>query len=316
MQAIKNGPFHDLRVGGLDPNRNKKIASLIARTATFVVYLDPDDDVVYLHGRDFGELPRNFDKVVERFSVLHAEPVKHLPASVRSGFRTLLARSIAQVLIDGSTEGALKALDKAEDYLRVGSNKAARWIYLSAAIPTTMLAIVAAVVFQANRSALDTWLGDGFTVAAVAALMGAVGAFLSIFLRLAKVEIDVGTGTRMLILECTLRVLVGVVVAAMVGLAIRANLALGFTTEIAGGFIGTKMLIGLLSGASERAMPTMMKKFDNTLEDGTSGDEGRGPAKPTPRADPESASGASGRTGAAAASPAPARVDPTAPRDG
>jgi hypothetical protein len=89
----------------------------------------------------------------------------------------------------------------------------------------------------------------------------------------------------LVVVECTLRVFVGVVVAAVVGWAVNANLVLGFTSAIAGGSMGTKMLIGLLSGASERAMPTLMKKFDATIDDGSASSG----AAAAPEADPEGA---------------------------
>jgi hypothetical protein len=41
------------------------------------------------------------------------------------------------------------------------------------------------------------------------------------------------------------------------------------------------MLIGLLSGASERAMPTLMKKFDATMEGGSAASGVAAPPKAT-----------------------------------
>lgn len=302
MRTIRNGPFHALREGDLDPDLNKKITSMIMQSATFVVYLDARDDVVYVMSGDFGEFPKDYGKVVSRLSGLLAEPTDHLSAAVRRSFRTLLAEGIARLLDDRASENALAVFDKAESYLRDRSNEKARLIYLGATVPPTLLAIVAAVLLWVNQEALDKHFVNGFTVAAVAASMGAVGAFLSIFLRVTKVELDARAGTPMLVVECMLRVFVGVVVAAVVGWGINANFLLGFTSGMSGGWIGTKMLIGLLSGASERAMPTMMQKFDSTIESGAPGSDGGVAPKPKPKADQEPASGAGRSTNGAVGS--------------
>jgi hypothetical protein len=280
MRSIRTGPYHALREGGEDDNFNKKIGSLIVRTATFLVYLDDKDDVFYVTSPEFGVLPDGSGEIINRLSALLAEPIAHLSAPVRKSFRTLLAEGVARLLYDRSPRNADAVFNKAESFLRARNNESARLTYLGAAIPTTLIAILADVLLWKHKVALDQVFVPGFTVAAVAASMGAIGAFLSIFLRLTSVDIDAGAGKLLLRVECTLRVFVGVVVAAVVGWAVNANLLLGFTSAIAGGSMGTKMLIGLLSGASERAMPTLMKKFEATLDDGPPAGGAAAPPKP------------------------------------
>ena len=290
MRTFRGGPYQDLKQGVKDTIFfNRMVESLILVTPTFVVFLDDSDEVFYAIDDAFGERPKDFGKVLSRLAALQAEPIKHLPASVRKSFRTLLGDGVARLLHDRSSENANAVFDKAESFLRARNNEAARLTYLGAAIPTTLLAIVADVFLWKYRVDLDAMFVNGFTVAAVAASMGAIGAFLSIFLRLTNVDIDVSAGRLLLVVECTLRVFVGVVVAAVVGWAVNANLLLGFTAGIAGASIGTKMLVGLLSGASERAMPTLMKKFDSSMSDGAPGSSAS-PPKVKPKADPEKAS--------------------------
>jgi hypothetical protein len=283
MRTINRGPYQALREGEKDSIvfKDKTIESLILVTTTFVVYLDSNYDVYYQMGPDFGDRPADFGEVVNRLSVLLAEPIAHLAPSVRKAFRTLLAEGVARVLHDKSAKNADAVFDKAESFLRARNNESARLTYLGAAIPTTLIAILADVLLWTHKEALDHAFVPGFTTAAVAASMGAIGAFLSIFLRLTSVDIDASAGKLLLVVECTLRVFVGVVVAAVVGWAVHANLLLGFTSTIVSGSMGTKMLIGLLSGASERAMPTLMKKFEATLDDETPASSAAAPPKPT-----------------------------------
>ncbi len=282
MRALRSGPFAALREGKVDPDFNKTIRTIIMQTATFIVYLDEKDDVIWNTSDDYDSFPGDFGKAMNRLSALEAEPIQHLAAAVRHSFRSLLADGVARLLDEHAVDNAMAVFDRAETYLANRSNEAARFVYLVWGSVPTLLSIVAAVVLWLYRTELDHAFVPGFTVAAVSGCMGGVGAFLSIFLRITAVDLDARAGKRLLAVECVLRIFVGVAAATAVGWAINANLLLGFTATLAGGWIGTKMLLGLLAGSSERVMPTLMKKFDDMADQEGTGDAANRAAPPAP----------------------------------
>jgi hypothetical protein len=275
--AVRPGPYDDLREGEIDPEFNRPVETLIMQARSFVVYLDDRHDVMWNTSEDYGDFPPDFGKVINRVSVLLAEPTDHLNRSVVKSYRSLVGEGVARLLDDRTSENALAVLDMAERYLRDRSNETARRDYVIAGLVPTLFSVGVAVALWQFRTTLDARFVPGFTNAAVAACMGAVGAFTSIFYRVTKVDLDARAGTFLLMMEGSLRILVGVVAATLVGWAINANFLLGFMSFPS--LIGTKMLFGALAGASESVVPTLMTKFDTITQTKSAPEPAKTPEK-------------------------------------
>jgi hypothetical protein len=177
--------------------------------------------------------------------------------------RRLLAEAVARVFSGGpeSEKAARKLLADARTYLNDRKAEMARIWMLSAAGVFALLALLAMLVVWLNRAALEQWFNAQIIETVYGAGLGALGAFMSLLMRSARIQVAAGAGRTIHYVEALSRVAIGAVGAVLVALAVRANLVFGIAND-PGGDSNLLFLLCLVSGVSESLMPGLIAQVE------------------------------------------------------
>lgn len=250
--------------GDIEPRLNKRIKVLIDSTSEYIVYLDEEFYVEWAYIRLPVEIPPGFDNIANRIGHLETLSITQLAKVQREPFARLLGEAMARVIGGGTEEEAIAVLENAESYLTSRGTENARLWYLGGAGILSALSLVIAVVLLAIRSQIQSaQLLDAVSILA-GALMGGIGAFLSISARAESIRLDPVAGQRIHRIEGMVRVAVGLLGALFLALAIKANLILGISQTWPHPFLAL-LIFCIVAGASERLVPGLIKNMENSL---------------------------------------------------
>lgn len=224
--------------GDIEPRLNKKTKVLIESASEYIVYLDEKFYVEWACIRSRAQMPTGFDNIANRMGHLETLSITQLTNGQREPFARLLGEAVARVISGGKEEEAVTVLEKAETYLSSRGTENARIWYLKGAGTLAGLSLAFAVGLFAIRNQIQNpQLLDPLGILA-AAMMGGIGAFLSISARGESIRLDPVAGERIHRVEGMVRVAVGLLGALFLALAIKANLILGMSQNLAAPFVG------------------------------------------------------------------------------
>ncbi|MCA8494014.1 hypothetical protein [Burkholderia arboris] len=260
--------FKSLNVGDVDPELNKIVTKPIIQSDDFMVYLDENYDIQW-HVSEvdgpvkFGSVLNAVAAIELRSEFLRSEEQLFLR------IRSLAGEAVARAIDDKDEKSAMAALQMAEGILaKRNAELSRRWYYFAA--QNLVLGLFAiAVFFWLTRSWLpwDMLIGRTAFNFIFCAVAGAVGALISIILRSHSIELDAMSGQLAHEMESRARILTGMVAAVAFGFATK----LGWLSIFHGDANSITFLsvLGLVSGASERAVPNFLSRFDpaGTLHD-------------------------------------------------
>ena len=107
-------------------------------------------------------------------------------------------------------------------------------------------------------------LGETVYYSTLATLIGALGALLSVILRMGKSNLDFNASKKLHYLEGSSRVVAGIISALIVAICIKSGILLPIFAKIESTHIAM-ILGGLVAGASERFAPSIINKLNNQL---------------------------------------------------
>lgn len=261
--------FDSLHEGSFDPTLNKTIQFLIMQDTDFLVYLDQDLFVEWSIKERYGAFAADFGMVVNRASYLEML-TEVLPPARRLTLQRLIGESVARILDDRHSKDASAILDRVESILC----SAGRYRYIVAASVFAIVAAIFLVVLWAIRTTARETLGVNAFDVIVASAMGVIGALLSIVMRASSVVIDPSEPAMAHYAEGSYRALAGGIGALLVGLAIKANVILGFASRVDHG-VALMALLGVVAGVSERLVPTLVRRVEDSLTSGPTTPKGR-----------------------------------------
>lgn len=256
--------YNEFTEGDLVPSLNKKIQTLTMKDTSFIVFLDEEYNVQYctnpeLYKKEHPEYSKFFSKTVSRANFLEEAALNVLEPRSRLhiAIANQIAESVARVLDSPKTNEATEILDKVEKYL----SNIARYRYIKAAFFCALSFILFTLTIWLlgghvepilkSRTLFESILGAG---------MGSIGAFVSVILRYKNMEIDPLAKKAEHYKEGCLRILLGAIAGAVMIPAIQSNIILGFVKDLTTASLGLKMLMALISGASEMLFPTLIER--------------------------------------------------------
>ena len=257
----KTMDFESLRVGDTDIELNKLVKLIIVQHADFIVYLDENWDTQW-HVRE-REGPIRFGKVLNAVSgiELRSDFLRDdEPMFVR--VRSLAGEALARAIDDRDETAAMVVIQQAEAIiLKRNTELSRRWYYLAA-----QNFVFGFVVFAVFAWVTRNWIPWDVIIGRTAfnfifcAAAGAVGALISIILRSQSIELDAMSGKLAHEIESRARIVTGMVAAMVFGFATK----LGWLSIFHGSpdSITFLVLLGLVCGASERAVPNFLSRFD------------------------------------------------------
>lgn len=283
-----------LKEGDRDPDLNKKVETLICATKQFAVYLDEDAYVEWRTTDDFpDEEVQGFGEVLNRVSLLEGRSDTLLAPPHLLALRRMLGEGVARLLDDMNSKAATAILDDAERYLQARSTERARTWYVSAAAVTAAVFLLAAALVWLLRE----WLGyaehPGPIELILTALLGSLGALISVLRRSGVLPMDAAAGRRAHFFEGAARIVLGTAGAFLVGLAVKANLFLGAIQTAADGGSRLALLaaVCVIAGASEQMVPDLIQRVEGSAGDGGGALKGGGGSPQSGGGSPETPDG-------------------------
>jgi hypothetical protein len=254
--------FETLKVNERDPDLNKVVKKIVIQHHDFIVYLDEELDTQWHVQDEVGDLVR-FGKVLNAVaSVELRSDFLRDDERTFTRIRLLAGEAIARAIDDRDEKAAMSAIQLAEAIIAKRSAELSRrWYYKAAQNLVVGLVLFAAVAWL-SRDVIpwDALIGRAAFQFIFCAVAGAVGALVSITIRSHNIELDAMSGELAHRMESKARILTGMVAAVGFGLATK----LGWISLFQGDpeSISFLMLLGLVAGASERAVPNFLSRFD------------------------------------------------------
>lgn len=188
--------------------------------------------------------------------------------------RRLIAEGMARLLDSGSIEAASGILDTAEKWIAQRSAEASRRWFLGRFAILASVALITAlgiILWQCWARAASPVGSDnialGLPVLLVSStLLGGLGAFVSASLLNRKIPFDATAGRKLHYLEAYMRFGIGLVGGLLVILLIQSGVILSTAAVGSGGNSALCLVFSLLAGGSELFLPTLLSRFDDSLQ--------------------------------------------------
>jgi hypothetical protein len=197
---------------------------------------------------------------------LQSIPIDHLSLIKREGFRTQLGTALSLGLQEDFAN-AKESLRTAEDFVTARNNEVARgWFLESSGIAVLLFLVFLLATFHFNCYGAVTGGSDLTTIQKVlfCSAAGAVGAFLSVISRITKIPLDPAAGRYMHYLEGGSRVIAGIIAAPFLLFAVKLGVILPSLDKDG---IEAVILIGIVAGASERLIPSLIGNVESQASD-------------------------------------------------
>lgn len=268
--------LHRYKEGDIFEALNKKVEMLISSTDRAFVFLDEDFFVQWDTSEEVENTPDQCE-ILNQVSYLETISTTHFSgeSSERqelAEFRRLLGECVARTF-EGNAASARVLLAKSESLLSARSVQRARQWYLAAAAVAACPAGILLVALWLMRAYFRAALGNtGFDIATCAAL-GGIGALVSTIISVRKTSLNASFGATIHYFEGVARIVAGIVGGALTGLAIKGNLIFG-SINFVGDTTGQSALLflfALAAGASERIVPSFVKRAEVAADSNGSG---------------------------------------------
>ncbi len=218
-----------------------------------IVYIDADNDIQWRVEKEINlteEDQKNRNKAMSKLRIAQSFPVQNLPHDEILNYKKMLGMGYNAALLKDWEEVDV-AIREAEKYRDDRNKERSRFIVLTAATLYVMVfCIVGAFALHYLEKEAET----------VGMLMGAVGAYVSIWMRYGKMDMT-GLGTKGLHrLEAFSRILIGVIFALVVVFMVHSKIIFG-NIENAADMTCLMAILGFCAGFSEKWIPSILERF-------------------------------------------------------
>lgn len=265
----------DYNEGDVYDGIGRKVVELIMKTDSFIVFLDEYGGIQWGYSR-IQVTSHNYNAVVNRVAELETRSrflrVNGTPAvgldiqthqHALFSARRLLAEAIARILASNSLEAANGILDTAEKWIAQRSLACSRgWLLIPFGVLAT-IGLIAFFVFVFIWGGLPESGSPQLWI--LGTLLGGVGALVSNVIFNRKIPFDATAGKRLHELEAVLRWLVGAVAGLATQLLVEGDVVFGFLGNGNEPPVGA-LVLSLLAGLSELFFPTLLNRFDKSVE--------------------------------------------------
>ncbi len=188
--------------------------------------------------------------------------VRNWPIDVKFSAKRLLGESLARAF-RCDYKNALHALDKARAFIQAKSAEVSRFWALQACTASASVAVILGVTAIWQSEVIVRVFGRTSYHLFLAACSGALGALLSVILRLGTLSFDASAERRLHHAEGVARIIAGSISGILVGALVKLGVLLPVFSkaDLTTTAICTAALI---AGASERLAPTIIAKMEST----------------------------------------------------
>jgi hypothetical protein len=250
--------------GDIEPTLNKKIEFLIDCDVDYIVYVADDLFAQWSMTQNYGRPIPAFATISNRVNQLETLSLTSLLKPQRRSLAGLLAEAMARIIGDKNEVKALEVLSMAESYYYARSAENARAWYVGGAALTASISFVAALNLWLFRTSAISSLGNNAFEVLIGAMVGGIGALLSILTRSQKIEMDPTAGSFIHYVESISRVTAGNIGAFIIAIGIKGNFILAFT-QSTNYSLATMITICTCAGASEMIVPGFIKRIESSV---------------------------------------------------
>jgi hypothetical protein len=265
--------FQDFKAGGTDPLVGATIKEVLIKTADFIVYIDND---LSLHWHSNTALdPNCAAPVFNRAGELQAKS-EFLRQTFRRrdlmSVRRLIGEGVVVMFCTGNPVYANAALDTAEKFIsQIGRETSRGWYFGPFFVFFAVSVLIGLILYHHGHMRVTT-------LPLVCSLGGGIGAFISTAIGNERIPCAPSAGRLLHLLEALLRYTVGFAAGLLVWLATSGDLAVGFlnlanstgASPSPGNHLATNayalLAVALLAGTSERLLPSLMARFDDSIK--------------------------------------------------
>ena len=244
----------------------REIRFLVYFNKNVLVYVDNEFDVNWVTTPEYDELfPKNNElqnEVLNLAASIETTPCEYLNESLKLGFKRLVGEGIARALREDYVN-AKQILAKAEAFVNQRSQEQSRFWYLSASGCAGAVAGAVGLILWLNRTPAIKSIGTIAFEAILACVAGALGATLSIIMRMGKVHLDSLSGRSLHYMEGASRVIAGSLSGLLVFLAFMSGQILPALMKSGNAHVAI-LLIALVAGASERWAPSIVSRLESS----------------------------------------------------
>lgn len=251
MTVKKDDEFQDI-----------KYRHLVLQTNDFIVFIDCEIDIDWKTTDDYDNRKKEeydaqrYHEVMNHAAEVECIANNHLEESKRINFKRMIGEAICRNF-EFDYENAEKMLNKAENYISERNEEVSRKWYLKSCLCTTFLFCLFGSCFWLFRENLASIIGWALLMLLLTSVAGALGALLSVILRMGTSNLDAAAGRCLHYLEGSSKIFCGAISAVLVGLAMNAEIILPIFSKI-GKTNAAMIFAGLIAGASERWAPSII----------------------------------------------------------
>ncbi|MEB0080445.1 hypothetical protein QN379_00230 [Glaciimonas sp. Gout2] len=250
-----------LKEGDLDPFLGKKVRVLIVTHENYNVYLD-EALCTQWYGRisDDKDISTALNKLSKLESCSHFITEEKILKPIRQQIAEGLVRAL-----EGHKELSNEMFKLIEKEISLRNLETSwLWYFLGSGIPA-LISLIILIIFWIFRIDLRQFFGIiAFTVA-ICAMVGGLGAFLSIASRSTKISLDARAGITIHVTEGLARIITGLFAGALIVLLTKGGVAF-YALKTSGSSLATLLAFSLMAGSSERVIPNLVKKHETDLK--------------------------------------------------
>lgn len=230
----------------------------------FIVVVDIDFQVFWQTSDSYDEMghkdPVAWSEVLNRAAVVETVPHRQFPSDVRLDFLRLIGEAYVRALED-NYDSAKQILTSAEEFINKKNQEKSRGWLLAACAWIIFPLMIVGFAEWLYRCRVTAWCGRSAFVVSLAMIFGALGATMSMVLRLGNTSLDSAAGKYLHYCESIARIFTGAVSALVIVLTIKSGVFVPTFLKEPGSLWST-MLAAFLAGISERWMPSVVSRFD------------------------------------------------------
>jgi hypothetical protein len=232
---------------------------LITSTDKYIVFIDTDIDIdwISLIEDDSGNgSPSKHNQIMNEAALLETTPCTGLPENMRMQFKRLIGEGIVRSF-EHDYDSASKMLQSARNYMAARGEETSRLWYLSASFVATVPFICCGVIVWIWRDGFAKSFGSAALWITLAAVMGAMGALLSVIARTGTLKFDCSSGSRLHYLEGGSRICAGALSGIILGLSVISGIFLAPLTHVENAH-SIMMVAAFAAGAVERLVTSII----------------------------------------------------------
>lgn len=242
---------------------------IIASKKKYIVFLDNENDLDWQTSDEFDERElteddrKGYNQVKNEIDSAECIPSENLDEKIVISFKKQLGEALIRAF-EKDFENANKMVSKAKEFVFKRSVEESRFLFLTSCAIATLISMIAFILLWLTKVNSINIFGETLYYSMLASFTGALGALLSVILRMGKSNLDFNASKKLHYLEGSSRVVAGMISALIVALCIQTGILLPIFAKIESTHLAM-ILGGLIAGSSERFAPSIINKLDNQI---------------------------------------------------